>query len=700
MNFTVYDIAGVTLALLLYSLIFIFPGHVLGWLLNLFNFRKRTSIVQALMAMPVSVAVIPALLFLLYRLINYQVVLITLLAFSLGSLFVFTRFYVPFKKDNVYLKLSALFAFLWAILSVLALVDLQISDSLYLSVNSYDFTTRVSVTNAITYTGVPPVNPSYYPGRPIALNSLYYYWYVLASVVDQIGGKFVTPYHSMVASVSWAGLLLFATLATYLRIRDNLTSGNSWRKSFVGIQLFAIGGLDIIMVSLFMVVFYFGINKIPFQGRLEGWNMPIMSWMNALAWVPHHLAAALACMTALAISLQHIEQAYTRRIPLSIVVGLAFASAFGLSVWVMFVFAIFWLVWGISLAFEKKYQQVIFMLASGIYALMFASLFLVGIFSDGGTTSPGGGLPISFYVRPFVLTSLLPIASPLAINFLNFLFLPLNYLFELGFFFFIAVVWFREVYRKTETPSLFYKAEILLVLVVTVILTFFYSNIIAINDLGIRGWIPVQFVLVVWGADVIFQCCEFDKWLSLKMFKPIRGTKTLRLVLSMTMLIGMATMSSEFLALRFWHMFVSANGADLYLLNPEGKRAYSARSAYEFLNEILPRDVIVQYNPSVVLDRPVGLYSIHPSAISDRSAYGLSQETFASKVEAVAQIFNLSNAKDWKQIDELCEENFIDVLVVTDTDQLWTEIQFLSEQRKPLYQDDYYAAFACGNYAD
>ncbi|MBC7875878.1 MAG: hypothetical protein H7Y59_01795 [Anaerolineales bacterium] len=687
----------------MYPFIFVFPGYVTGYTLNLFNFRKRTPIVQIIMAMPISASIAPAILFLVYRFASFSVVFSILVLLAVLSIYVFVRFYRQSMHDKNYQRLAIIFAVLWVILSIITLADLQIGNRLYFSSNSYDLTTRVSVTDAITRTGVPPVNPSYYPGQTILLNSLYYYWYILASIVDQMGGNLVSAYHAMIASISWAGLLLFATLATYLRVRDDQESQSAWKKSFIGIQLFVIGGLDFIMVLIIMSSFHFRLGQLPFQGQLEGWNMPIMSWMNALAWVPHHLVAALACILSLLIAVQNMDKKFTYRIPHAIIIGLAFASAFGLSVWVMFVFAIFWIIWGMVLIFkEKKYQQILFMILGGVFGLIFVFPFLLGILRDGGaSSSPNGGLPLAFYIRPFMITSLLTGFSHFALSILDFAFLPLNYLFELGFFFLMAIIWLQEIYQGEGRSISIYKAELILVVVTIVVLSFLYSNIIVINDLGIRGWLPLQFILVVWSADVLFQFGSVKKWLSPRMFDRVKGTKTLRLVLSATMIIGILTMSLEFLSLRAWSILVDMNVVGFpNNLSPDtrlGNRTYSARLAYNYLRDHFSHDVITQNNPLDFLDRPSGLYGNHQMIISNRTSYGVSPEIYDDLVDNIGVVFT-KEASDWGTIDSVCMKYSIDILILKDTDPLWDSLETLKVQRPPIYENEYYALYTCGGY--
>ena len=103
------------------------------------------------------------------------------------------------------------------------LVDIQIGTKLYFANVSYDYTTRIAVINAISRTGVPPINPSYFPGHPEKLTYLYYYWYILPSIIDLIGGRFVNSRQAMTAGTIWGGICLMAIIALYLHLRNRET---------------------------------------------------------------------------------------------------------------------------------------------------------------------------------------------------------------------------------------------------------------------------------------------------------------------------------------------------------------------------------------------------------------------------------------------------------------------------------------------
>jgi hypothetical protein len=700
LNFTIQDVLGILLALCMYPFVFVFPGYVVGWLINLFNFRDRTSMAQIIMAMCISASAVPSALFLVYRFGSAQIAIGLAILIAIVAVFLFAKSYRKFDALNGYVKVAIVFSALWLVLSIISLVDFQIGDSLYFSTNSYDFTTRVSVVNAITRSGVPPVNPSYYPGHPVLLNSLYYYWYIPVSMIDQMAGTLVSAHQAMIASVGWAGLLLFATLATYLRVRDKMPAMDASRKSLIALQLLVIGGLDFIMIFIIAASLNFQLERLPFQGHVEGWNMPIMSWMNALAWVPHHLVAALACMPCILLVVQNRPQNFFKRIPSAIFIGLAFASAFGLSVWVMFVFAIFWSLWAAVLIFkEKKYQDAAFMMLGAVLGLIFVSPFLLGL-HGGGVSSPSGGLPVEFYVRPFMIVDLLDHLPSYLSAALNILFLPVNYLFELGFFLIMAALWFQDIYHRNQDDHSIFKAEALLFAVSVLILSFVRSTIIIINDLGIRGWLPVQFLLVIWSSDVLFRPGSSQKWVFPRMLSQIKGSRLLRMVLSGVLVIGYLTMSLEFISLRGWPIFVDVKTAGINDQsrpdNSQGERTYSARMAYGYLEDHVDPRAIVQNNSLVTLDRPSGLYGNHQMVISDRTIYGVSLDTYYSLADDVGGMFSSPDLQ-WEFIDKKCDQYLIDYIIVSDRDPLWLGLQSSENDRPSLYQNDHYAIYACGN---
>ncbi len=699
-NFFLQDTVGISLAFLLFAFVFVFPGYVIGWSFNLLKQRTQPLMAQLAAGIFISASVVPAFLFLVYRLTSARVGIGVLFAFAIAAAYIYFTQNKASDKTPVsaaekgFQKYVLGLILLWVLFSVFVSADLQIGKRLYFSNNSYDMLTRVAVVDAMTRSGVPPVNPSYFPGEEVRLNFLYYYWYILASAVDMLGGSLVSAFHAMTASISWCGIVLFATVSTYMQVRA--PSENNWKKTFIGIQLFAVSGLDCIIIILAAVKE----GYLPINGGIEGWNMPIMSWLNAVTWVPHHVVAAVACIFGLLILLREKNERFADKVLASVIIGLAFASAFGLSVWVMFVFGIFWAVWAVMSLAQKKYASLWVMVLSGVFALIFVSPFLTGLVS--GTSNPsavGNASPVALYIRPFMASVVFPEGtSPIVLGTANFFMLPLNYLFELGFFFLMAAVWIQEFYSRNKNVSPIYKAELVLAAVTTVVLSFLYSTLISINDLGIRGWLPLQILLIVWSVDVITMFMSDKKWITPGIFRVLENPKSLGLVLGVTLTLGLLTSSLEAVSLRMWAMLIDMNVTDfpnsISVDNRLGERTYYARLAYTYISENTAPDTIIQNNPIGQFDRPSGLYATRQMVISDRTIYGVPIPVYAKFSQDIGSIFR-RKAATWNDIDVKCSQYMIDILVFKDTDRVWESLPDLKTIRPPLYENPYYALYSC-----
>lgn len=708
-NYTLQDIAGTLLAFVLFPLVFVFPGYVIGWALDLFEFRKRLPSVQFVMGIALSNALSPILLFLAYRLGTPRLALLCVFAFAATGLTLLAASFrvkrpAPAPELRRYQRLAIGMSVLWMAFIVLLLVDIQVGDRLYFSGASYDLTTRVAVVDAITRTGVPPVNPGYYPGHPVPLTFLYYFWYILASVIDAAGGIYVTAYHAMIASIAWCGIALAATLAVYLRLRSHQTSAQIWRRSLLAAQFIAVGGLDFPIVLALLVEFKLIFNVLPFQGRIEGWNMPIMSWMNALAWVPHHLAGALACLTGMMIFIHYRAADLKRQIIAWTLVGLCFASAFGLSVWTLFVFGIFWLVWAVYRLIREQDRRALWgMAAAGFLALVFILPFLLDI--AGGSIAGTGksGFPIAFYVRPFTVSAFLDSWPPRVVDLVSLFFLPVSYLIELGVYFLVGAIWMQRLRAGYFRDNPYQVPELLLIITSLVVLSFVASRLIAINDLGIRGWLPMQVILIVWATDLVSSRKQVQP-LSLSSFpQSIGESGRTRAIIALMLITGLLTTAMEVVTVRTWPMLVDLGVVGFpNELSPDtdlGRRTYDARRAYDFVHESVPAALVIQNNPETVLDRPAGLYGMHQMGLADRTAYGLSADQFSALRDEISPAFTGGDSLGWTSVDEICARHGIDVLLYKDTDPIWAYLQVLKTERSPLYENLHYAIFPCGSNA-
>ena len=496
-------------------------------------------------------------------------------------------------------------------------------------------------------------------------------------MIDFTGGSFIDARAALFASVIWCGFALMAMIAFYLRLRNGRDGGKIWKQAFIGFASLLITGLDIFPTLSLM---RYGNSAI---GDLEHWNEQITAWIGSLLWVPHHVAGLIAGFVGIMLVHSVRGQSRTKQFTALVFSGVAFASALGLSVWVTLIFALFWGIWMLFLYLQKEQETLIFpMFIAGVVALLLAGPFLLGLLS-GGSGTEAGEFPISLAVRSFRFADVFLEHSTLFWkSLIRLIFLPLNYFFELGFFALVAFLWLK-LYKGDLRKNPYYFAEILLLGVSFFIGTFTRSTLIENNDLGWRAWLPGQFVLLIWGVDVL---CQFTRS-SQKL--PALSSATRNNLVALVAL-GFATTILDIALLRFGYNFA---------FGPEvGYRIFSARQTYEVINRTLPEDVIVQYNPAGTINRPSGLYGMRQSAISDRTAYGVPLDEYYNRVEAVSEIFTQKNVQNWDLLDSLCKEHSIDVIVIVEDDPLWASLDLLERLRTSLYKDDHNAAFTCGDY--
>lgn len=130
----------------------------------------------------------------------------------------------------------------------------------------------------------------------------------------------------------------------------------------------------------------------------------------------------------------------------------------------------------------------------------------------------------------------------------------------------------------------------------------------------------------------------------------------------------------------------------------QGKRTLAARQAYGYINANEPQTAIIEPNPVDLYNIPVGLYLNRQIAVSGITFYGVSPDELLARASGIAEIFRDDN--QWAQIDRSCKQYSIDLIVANDQDPLWENLPALEAQRKPLYQNGYYAVLPCGKYVN
>jgi hypothetical protein len=679
--FTLWDCAGILLAALAYFPLVFVPGYVLGWAGNLLGFRRLPLAWRILAACPLSIAFTPILVY--WSRAHVWPVLVPLwlagIALALGAFghesprrWIRSRTGIP--------ALVWVLIALWIALCLFALADIKVGDRLYLSAVIFDHTLRTAVTDAITRTGVPPANPYFALGGH-ALLRYHYFWMMMGSVADGLSGGRAGPRNTVSGGVIWAGIALACMIPLYLRFFEGTKPEDIRRRSFLGLSLFAVTGVDV------LAAFARWARTRTVDSNMEGWNEMIASWSCSIFWEPHYIAGLVACLVGFLLiwySAQHCEKATDRQIH-ALFAGVAFGSAVGCSVYITIAFAGSLVVWGAFTLWKGWYRHLGGLVIAGLLGAALALPYLHEMSGPGG-----GGSLLVFSVRNFG-----PLSSPIArfhihsglvIAAMRLAVLPLNYFMELGFFFVVGVIQLRNFRRRGKLLP-YEIASLCLVGTVVVLCTFLRSGTISNNDFGWRGFLIAQFILLLWGIRV------------LESPRPRWGTAT-----TAFLVLGVTSTVYQFAITRAYYPLADAGWIKrdplMYDHDEVGKRAYASRAVYEELRPAIAVRSVVQNNPAEVpYDHFYGLFANRQSAdgaVFCGTEFGGDVKTCNIANPEIASLFSAGMAKA-SAADAICDHWGIDVLIVKDVDPVWEDRSSWIWKRKPIVSNPLARAMRCGN---
>lgn len=680
-NFFLLDLGSSLWAFVLLALFSFVPGYAVGWIADLVDFRRRTPATRLALSVPLSIGVAPLVAYLTSRLGSIAV---TWCAFGLlwlvfGAIAIGELRRFRWRIDRRVAVYAVIVAG-WVAIGLVSLIDWSWDRRLYYSVVSHDYALRSAIVSAISRDGIPPSNPSFFPGHAVPLR-YHYCWLIPCSLVARMGGGWVSSRHAIIAGALWCGIGLMATVALYLRFVHPDGARRIHRRTLLGVGLLAVTGLDIIPNLAIALAGH----PLP---EPEWWNEQVSAWITSMLWVPHHIAALVAGLTGVLI-LWHSAAAETRRWPAMLVAAFCLAGCVAESIYVGLVLAAALAAWTLITLLKGWKRETGLLVGMGVLALVLAApqLWELAAFAPAATTAatlPGGGHILSLGMRRF-----LPVAAWAersgAPNLVYAAFLPLNYLFEFGLFGF-AGAWFLWRAWCRRTLDRYELASLTMVAVSLLIATLVRSTVIPNNDLGYRGMLLAQFFLLLWAVELL------------------DGPKVARRPLVMVLLwVGVASSIYEAATLRLYTVVSDAVPLPRYSwLNPTadtGRRLYEARAAYERLKTMLGPDAIVQQNPDTVPgDLPWGLYADRRTVadtLSCDTAMGGDPRECAAAIARIAPLFE--GTLQPEEVDGVCRALGISLLVVKDTDPVWRIPESWVWRRKPDSAGNHVRVFRCGS---
>ncbi len=569
------QLGSLAAAALGFTLFLIVPGWLVGELSGWLGWRETDGRQRLTLGILLSLAISPVIVYSLARWVGFQAVwgvYGVIWAMAVGRLIRLRGRVDVGQWGSDWLILAG-----WAVVYSLGVVDLVFDREVWVNINAMDAIAHVGFVDSITRTGIPPANPFAYPGHAVPL-FYYYFWYLMCSLVDQVGGQIVTARAAVQAGSLWIGTML-ALLAGLYAERVSPRFGMPLpRRRAMAWTLVAVTGLDLLPWTFTHFLHRF--LKMGAGGgvSLEHWNEQATAWLGAVIMSPHHVAGLLMCMTAVLVWMETPTWLGV------VLAGLAIGSAAGTSLYVTLSTVIGLILWGAWQLWRGDTERRL-MLARLVGVAAVGAVFYGPFALELRRNSTEIGNPVTLTIRAFEITDywLPSIVKPLkqipaARYVLRLVFLPLNYLLEFGYFLLAAILFWR--WRRASGGPLAPSEQVLVALAAGsgLLCTFVASTLRGNNDLGWRGFLVAQFVLLVWALPVTARLWSggIDGWW--------------RKALWASLLVGFLGMATEVVNFR-----VRTDGSAVM-------RGRHTREAYQWLAANTPANTVVTLNPNEQLD--------------------------------------------------------------------------------------------------
>ena len=692
-------------------------GYAAAWITNLEAFRRRSLVERIVWSIPLSVALSTICCVLLGKFLSLNAAVAFLLAAT--ALFLCTVIF-----ENSQLRKSGaswtigwhplggralLLIVLWIALAVLSLIDFQSDHQLFMSITIFDHASRVNWTQSILRTGVPPANPLYFYQQAAPMR-YYYFWNVVCAAVARMTHLPVRAVY--VASCVWGGFILAALIGLYLK--HFLAAGARLRKQFLlAVSLLLVSGFASMLILWRVFFSHGGLPGAPQIWAVEQLN----SWYDSLLFVPHHISSMVCCMFAFLLAWKE-QEAKSSKITIPLVfMAASFASAFGLSIYVAFCFFVVMIAWALWLiAFQRVHRPVVWLALGGIGACVLLLPYLSelrGGSSGTHTSGSGGGGIFGFSIRETFSPNAILVSSlmrPLvhahaqaALNTAKAIVLLPGLLIELGLFLLVLIVYMVPAFRGRTRLTAAQKSLAFIAVAALVLTSCLRSNVLTINDFGVRGSLFLQFVTLLFASELI-ATWRIPQGPTARAGAPSSLPAWLRPLVRIAIVLGVITTIHQAIIFRFTipiaHAVTMARGATDPIAANLSHNAYVSFLGYRGLNAAIPRGSIVQPNPAspnafwqlvdqVNIDRQMAIASDQPWCGSELGGDPSGCRRMASAIDS------LYAGATAQQARETCRAYNIDYLVARIYDGAWQDKQGWVWTLDPVVSDPEFRALEC-----
>jgi len=615
-NITAEQIFTTLAATVAFVPVTICTGYLAAWLTDLHSFRRRPMVERLCWSVPLSIALSTIASVLVGRLASLKIAAILILLSALASFAVLLQEYLRLRGSSQKWLIGLrpvgvtilLLTICFIAFEIFSFVDFQSGERLYFSLAFYDIGPRTHWANSVLRTGIPPANPHYFYQHAANLR-YYYFWLVDCAVVAKFSRL---PMRSIVnAGCIWSGFALTALTGLYLKYF--LEVGDRLRRQFyIATLLPAVGGFSLCISFWNMLVL-----RIPPPGDVW-YPGQIADLVSFPLFYPHHLVGMVCCMFAFLLAWISSRDANSFSVSWAaniIFIGMALASAFGISVYTTFAFFLIIVCWSSwQIALHRAWRSSFQLFAGGSISFVLLFPYLREITHSDSKMS--GSSPFVLSVRetipPDRLAHFISASSPAVARAVAKLILLLpGIALELGLYTIVLVVFLRAAWRGRLLPS---RAEarlsrahrtlLFMILVTLPITSFLRSAVISVNDFGIHSALFIQYPLLLLASEILIasklsQREPTSAAASSANMSLIQPSRFLASVISLAILIGVLGSCYRVVVLRFLLPIADRGAASAS--NPHvaalPHKAFIANIGYGELNRRIPINAVVQYNP-------------------------------------------------------------------------------------------------------
>ncbi len=405
-------------------------------------------------------------------------------------------------------------------------------------------------------------------------------------------------------------------------------------------------------------------------------------------------------------------------------ISFAIGSAFGLSIYVTFAFflaMIPWALWQVLLLRSWKVPAVL--VAGGAFSLLLLSPYLAELIAapTNRSSSPhqlSVGL-FSFAVRQMIPPDQLQkfalvraVAHNDAVastNIARLVLLVPGYMLELGFFFATLLVFSVPSLRSNSRLTESQKSLLFIAWVTIPIASFIRSGILQTNDFAWRSAIFLQFPLLLLGSDLIMSWRVADcKEPTLGQGAPLPSPSPhwLRSIASIALVVGIAGTAGQALIFRFLIPIGEMNAKPSAASEARtlSQKAYISAVGYAELDAAIPREAVVQYNPSGLgtdrMSMIANMLGIDHQMVIASDTGGCGAEIggdLSACPKLAAAVDSLYDGASSESARKTCHELGIQYLVVRVYDPIWMDKKSWVWNLRPVVADEDFRGLDCSD---